>query len=170
MDAIQPPASLLLAASATLEDGEEGGAVVSVHPSVKQRVGEGGAHGDHVENGVKQAEILHIQHGAIDIRRQLEGVERQPTDGENHHHGHQHFGGFPPSAMALRRSTAGANAGFRRANVGAELRPDSCVGEGDDGERQEVLQDQHGDAVHRAVRALPRPLLRAHLRTQEAMG
>lgn len=160
VDAVQaaaPPA-----VSATLEDGEEGGAVVAVHPAVQQRVGEGGAHGDDVEYGVEQAVVAHVQHGAVDIGGQLEGVDGQPADGEHHHHGHQHLGGFAAAAVSLGAGAA-VDAALRRADVATQLGPDAGVGEGDDGQRQEVLQDQHGDAVERTVRTFTGPLLPTEL-------
>ena len=61
----------------------------------------------------------------------------------------------PPAGAATE-----ASAGLTWA---AQLGPDAGVGEGDDGQRQEVLQDHHGDAVHGAVGAFTGPLLRAHL-------
>lgn len=163
VNAVQPAAPPPLASPATLKDGEEGGAVVAVHPAVQQRVGEGGAHGDHVEDGVEQAVVAQVQHRVVDVRGQLEGVEGQPADGEHHHHGHQHLGGLAAPAVALRSGAAVAH-GLRWAHVAAQFGPDAGVGEGDNGQRQEVLQDQHGDAVEGAVCVFTRPLLHTHLR------
>lgn len=163
MNAVQPAAPPPLASPATLKDGEEGGAVVAVHPAVQQRVGEGGAHGDHVEDGVEQAVVAQVQHRVVDVRGQLEGVEGQPADGEHHHHGHQHLGGLAAPAVALRAGAAVAH-GLRWAHMAAQFGPDAGVGEGDNGQRQEVLQDQHGDAVEGAVCVFTRPLLHTHLR------
>lgn len=163
MNAVQPATPAPLCSPATLEDGEEGGAVVAVHPAVQQWVSEGGAHGDHVEDGVEQAVVAHVQHRAVDVRGQLEGVEGQPADGKHHHHGHQHLGGFAAPAVPLRAATAAADV-LRWADVASQFGPDAGVGEGDDGQRQEVLQDQHGDTVDGAVRVFTGPLLRTDLR------
>lgn len=165
MDAVQPTAPAPLPSPATLEDGEEGGAVVAVHPAVQQWVGEGGAHGDHMEDGVEQAVVPHVQHRAVDVCGQLEGVEGQPADGKHHHHGHQHLGGFAAPAVSLRAGAIATQA-LRWADVAAQFGPDAGVGEGDDGQRQEVLQDQHGDAVDGAVRVFTGPLLGTDLRDE----
>lgn len=149
-----------------LEDCEEGGAVVAVHPAVQQRVGEGGAHGDHVEDGVEQVEVAHVQHGAVDVRGQLEGVEGQPADGEHHHHGHQHLGGFAAPAVPLGAGAAVA-AVLRGADMASEFGPDAGIGKGNDGQREEVLQDQHGDAVEGTVCVFARPLLCTNLRQRK---
>lgn len=89
-------------------------------------------------------------------------MEGQPADGEHHHHGHQHLRGLAAPAVAFGAGTT-AGAVLGRADVASQFGPDAGVGEGDDGQRQEVLQDEHGDAVDGAVGAFPRPLLRAHL-------
>lgn len=159
VEAAAPPP---LPSPATLEDREEGGAVVAVHPAIQQRVGEGGAHGDHVEDGVKKAVVAHVQHCVVDVGGQLEGVEGQPAHGEHHHHGHQHFGGFAAPPVALGAGAAGA-AALRWAYVAAQFGPDPGVGKGDDGQRKEVLQDQHRDAVDGAIRAFTGPLLCTNL-------
>lgn len=161
VDAVQPAAPAPF--PATLEDGEEGGAVVAVHPAVKQRVGEGGAHGDHVEDGVEQAVVSHVQHRAVDVCGQLEGVDGQPADGKHHHHGHQHLGGLAAPAVALGAGAAVGAASLRRANVATQFGPDAGVGEGDDGQGKEVLQDQHGDTVEGTVCVFAGPLLPAEL-------
>ncbi len=162
VNAVQSAAPPSLSSPATLEDCKEGSTVVAVHPAVQQWVGEGGAHGNHVKDGVEQAVVAQVQHRAVDVCGQLEGVERQPADGEHHHHGHQHLGGFAAAAVALRASAAAAGI-LCRADVAAQFGPDASVSEGNDGERQEVLQDQHGDAVNGAVCVFTRPLLCAHL-------
>ena len=122
-----------------------------------------------MEDGVEQAEVTHVQHRAVDVSGQLEGVEGQPADGEHHHHGHQHLGGFAAAAVSLGAGAAVA-AAFRRADVAAQFGPDAGVGEGDDGQRQEILQDEHGDAVDGPVSVFSRPLLCTHLRRKDAAG
>lgn len=162
VNAVQAATPPPLPSPAALEDGKEGSAVIAVHPAIQQWVGEGGAHGDHMEDGVEQAEVAHVQHSAVDVRGQLEGMEGQPADSEHHHHGHQHLGGFAAPAVALRAGTAAAN-GICWADMAAQFGPDAGIGKRDDGQRQEVLQDQHGDAVDGAVCVFTRPLLCTHL-------
>lgn len=66
------------------EDGDEGAAVVPVHPAVQKRVGERRAHRHDVEYGVEETEVLHDQHVAVDVSGELEGVERQPAKRKHH--------------------------------------------------------------------------------------
>lgn len=120
MDAVQSPVPPSVPTPAALEDGQESGAVVAVHPAIQQWVGEGGAHGDHVEDGVEEAEVAHVQHRAVDVRGQLEGMEGQPADGEHHHHGHQHLGGLATPSVPLRDGVAVA-AVLRRTDVASQL-------------------------------------------------
>lgn len=89
-------------------------------------------------------------------------MEGQPADSKHHHHGHQHFGGLttPPVALGASANVADTLCG---AYMAAQFGPDAGVGKGDDGQWQEVLQDQHGDAVDGAICAFTRPLLRTNL-------
>lgn len=48
--------------------------------------------------------------------------------------------------------------------MATQFGPNAGIGEGNDGKWQEVLQDQHGDAVDGAVRVFTGPLLHTDLR------
>ena len=136
------------------EHHEEAVPVVLVHPAVQHGVGEGGAHGHDVEQRVDELVLLEAQH-QVQVAGQLEHVEGQPARGEHHHHQGQHLCGLPAAAQAL--AVGG------RAHVVLELQPDADVGVADDGQRQDELQQQHGQAVDDAVAAgAVRPLLGAH--------
>lgn len=68
----------------TPESRHKGTPVISVHPAVEKRVGEGGAHGHDVENRVQKPEVSHHQDAAVNVNGQLEGMERQPAHRKHH--------------------------------------------------------------------------------------
>lgn len=136
------------------EDHQESIPVVLIHPPVQERVGERRAHGHDVEQRVYKFVLLEPEH-QVQITGQLEHVKRQPAGRKHHHHQRQHLGGLLASVDAI------AAAG--RADVVLQLDPDAYVGVADDGQRNDVLQQQHRQAVDESVPAgAVRPLLRAH--------
>ena len=106
----------------TLTHRQKGRPVVVVHPPVQDGIDERRAHGHDVKHGVKQLKVLHVQHGAVDVDSELEGVERQPADGEHHHHGQQHLSCLLPALVAV-IPTPGSL---------LQLIPDPNVGDGND--------------------------------------
>lgn len=138
----------------TPADRQKGRPVVGVHPPVQDRVYKRGAHGHDVKQGEEQFEVFHTQHAAVDVHGQLEHVEGQPADGKHHHHGDQHLSG-PLPALVMVVSTPVRHI--------LHFLPDTDVGKAVNGQRQTILNNEHGHAVDAAVHAAPRPLLYAHL-------
>lgn len=137
---------------------EEAVPVVLVHPTIQQRVGKRGAHGDDVENRVNQF-VLRQHERQVQVTGQLDHMERQPADGKHHHHQRQHLCGLltPFDAVV---ATGGAD-------VILELDPDADVCVADNRQGDDVLQEQHGQAVDDAAPAgALRPVLRADGDTQ----
>lgn len=85
----------------TLKHRHKSHPVVVVHPAVQDGVDECWAHCYDMEHSEKQLEVLHVRHAAVDVNGQLEGVERQPADGKDHHHGQEHLGGLLPSLITV---------------------------------------------------------------------
>lgn len=115
-----------------------------------------------MEDGVEQAEVPHVQHRAVNIGGQLEGVEGKPAHGKHHHHGHQHLGGFAASAVAF-GGDAAVDTTLCWTDMTTQFGPDPGVGKGNDGQGEEILQDKHGDAVDGAICVCPGPFLHTRL-------
>lgn len=99
--------------------------------------------------------VLLVPEHQVQVAGQLEHMKRQPARREHHHDQRQHLGGLLAAVDAV------AAAGW--ADVVLQLDPDADVGVADDGQRDDVLQQEHGQAVDEAVPAGPMgPLLRAH--------
>lgn len=75
--AVQPSRPVSLSNLVTTEDGEEGSSEVTVHPSKQEWVGKGGAPSNHVEHGVEETGVTQVQHRAVSVCGQLEGMEGQ---------------------------------------------------------------------------------------------
>lgn len=144
------------------EEHDKAVPVVLVHPPIEERVGEGGAHGHDVEDGVEQLILFEPQY-QVQIAGQLEHVKRQPAQGKHQHHPYQHLGGLLAALDAV--------PAVRGAGEVAQLGPDAHVSIADDAQRYNVLQKQHGQAIDDGIAVgAVWPLLRAHGNAQPDVG
>lgn len=110
---------------------------VVVQPPVQEGVDAGAAHGEDLEQQVREAEELALDDLVVELGRQHEEVPRQPADGEGQHHGDEDaVGALLASGVVLFHRPVAQ----RVANVRVE--------DGGEGEGEDELQQEAGAGVH----------------------
>jgi len=114
---------------------------VVVEPAVEQRVGAGGAHADHVADGVAHQHALGDRR-ALHVRVQVEEVQRQPGDAEDDRDADQQAVGplHPPAALHL--PLGGGRLHGHHGDAALQLVVDPEVGHRDDQDGHQVLDNQ----------------------------